>query len=145
MTHFASPCTDAAFTREQARLFREWLERVKPMLTAAIGSAGAVAAGGGRGIWLHAANSCAAFRSSKYHGNMVRVGQSLFGFVGEDLSEKRTEETADDGKVVGPEFMKEARDLRSAVRWTSSIAQVKEIPEGTPVGYGSTWRAPRRT
>src|SRR5262249_54264760 len=35
MTHFASPCTDAAFTREQARQFREWLERIKPMLTAA--------------------------------------------------------------------------------------------------------------
>lgn len=145
MTHFASPCTDPAFTREQARLFREWLERVKPMLTAAVGTAGAVAGGGGRGIWLHAANSCAVFRSSKYHGNLVRVGQSLYGFVGDDLSDKKVEESGENGQTTGPEFAREARELRSAVRWTSSIVQVKEIPEGSPVGYGSTWRAPRRT
>jgi alanine racemase len=145
MTHFASPCTDAAFTREQARLFREWLERVKPMLTAAVGAAGAVTAGGGRGIWLHAANSCAVFRSAKYHGNLVRVGQSLYGFVGDDLSDKKVEEIGENGQTSAPEFAREARDLRPAVRWTSSIVHVKNIPEGSPVGYGSTWRAPRPT
>ncbi len=118
------------------------------MLTAAAGSAGTVTGGAGasgRGIWLHAANSCAAFRSSKYHGNLVRVGQSLYGFVGDDFADKKSEEQGDDGKATGPEFAREARDLRPAVRWTSSIVQVKEIPEGSLVGYGCTWRAPRRT
>jgi alanine racemase len=148
MTHFASPCTDAAFTREQARMFREWLEGVKPMVTAAAGSAGAVAAGS-RGVWLHAANSCAVFRSAKYHGNLVRAGQSLYGFVGDDFTDRRGEEAgsapAEGEAPQGPEFAREARELRPAVRWTSSIVQVKEIPEGFPVGYGSTWRAPRAT
>lgn len=146
MTHFASPCTDPAFTREQAREFREWVEQVKPMLTAAMGAAGQV--GGpapGRGIWLHAANSCAVFRSAKYHGNLVRVGQSLYGFVGDDLSDRKPEEIGEDGKPVGAEFAREARDLRPAVRWTSSIVHIKEVPAGFSVGYGSTWRAARPT
>ena len=145
MTHFASPCSDQVFTREQARVFREWIEGVKPMLTAAVGAAGQVSGGGGRGIWVHAANSCAVFRSSKYHGNLVRVGQSLYGFVGDDLADRKGEEVGEDGNPTGAEFMREARELRAAVRWTSSIVQVKEIPEGFPVGYGSTWRAPRPT
>jgi alanine racemase len=85
------------------------------------------------------------FRSSKYHGNLVRIGQSLYGFVGDDISDKKVEESGENGQATGPEFAREARELRSAVRWTSSIVQVKEIPEGSPVGYGSTWRAPRRT
>lgn len=145
MTHFASPCSDPVFTREQSREFREWIERVKPMLTAAAGSAGQVGGGPGRGIWLHAANSCAVFRSSKFHGNLVRVGQSLYGFVGEELGERKADEVGEDGKPAGPEFGREARELRAAVRWISSIVQVKEVPEGFGVGYGSTWRAPRRT
>jgi alanine racemase len=34
-------------------------------------------------------------------------------------------------------------DLRPVVRWSSRVVQVKEVPAGTPVGYGARWTAPR--
>ncbi len=149
MTHFASPCTDADSTREQAATFREWMETVKPMLPTAMatGTAGKVvggAAGGPPVLLVHAANSCAMFRSAKYHGNMVRVGQSLHGFVGEEWGAPAGAEPGETG-TEGIEFAAQAMELRPALRWTSSIVHVKEIPAGSPVGYGSTWRARRPT
>lgn len=122
MTHFASPCTDPAFTREQARTFREWAAAVRPMLP-----------NQGAGLALHAANTCGTLRSEKYHGTMVRVGQSLFGYGPEGVP---------DADSLG--FAEAARSLQPAVRWASSIVHIKEIPAGFPVGYGSTWHAPNR-
>jgi len=130
MTHFASPASDVEFTREQARVFREWVERVKPVIAGTVNQR----VDGSLGIAIHAANSCAMFRSSKYHGNLVRAGQSLYGFALEGANERDASE-----------FAAAASQLRPAVRWTSSIVQVKDIPTGHPVGYGSTWRAARPT
>lgn len=36
-------------------------------------------------------------------------------------------------------------DLRSAMRFTSRLIAVKQVPAGTPVSYGCTWVAPRDT
>lgn len=138
MTHFASPCCDADFTREQARLFRDFVESIKPTLKAAASAAGPDGpkigglAGAGE-LMLHAANSCALFRARSYHGSMVRVGQALLGYALDDapLDEQF-------------EFAADARKLIPAVRWTSTVAHIAEIPAGWPVGYGSTWRAPWR-
>ncbi|MBC7773042.1 MAG: alanine racemase [Pyrinomonadaceae bacterium] len=130
MTHFASPCGDPEFTREQARLFRDWVERMKPMLAGSINPR----VDGAPGLYIHAANSCAVFRSNKYHGNLVRVGQCLHGFALEDADEREASE-----------FAAAASTLKHVVRWTSSVVHVKEIPTGHPVGYGSTWRAARPT
>ncbi|MBX3358457.1 MAG: alanine racemase [Phycisphaeraceae bacterium] len=122
MTHFASPCDDAAFTREQAASFREWVASVRDTLP-----------NGGSGLALHAANTCATFRSEKYHGTMVRMGQSLYGYG------------LDEGCNLNEfGFADAARSLKAAVRWLAPIVQIKDIPPGHPVGYGSTWRAPRR-
>lgn len=122
MTHFAGPCSDAAFTREQARQFREWASSVRDMLP-----------NQGAGLALHAANTCGMFRSQRYHGTMVRVGQSIFGYALDDGADADT-----------MEFAEAARALRPAVRWTSGIVHVKEVPPGFPVGYGGTWHAPTR-
>ncbi len=70
-------------------------------------------------VVIHAANSHALARGARFHRTMVRVGLAWTGL-------------ADPG-------------VEGVVSWTSSIVHVKEIPTGTPVGYGSKWRAARPT
>jgi alanine racemase len=138
MTHFSSPCCDAEFTREQAKLFRDFVEGIKPVLKAAVAAAGSGKNAGGvvapHDLMLHAANSCAMFRARNYHGTMVRVGQALLGYALEEVAH---------GEQF--EFAEAALRLEPAVRWTSTVAHISEIPAGWPVGYGSAWRAPWRT
>lgn len=138
MTHFASPCCDPEFTREQARLFRDFVEKLKPVLKAAVAAAAGSRTGASvvapNELMLHAANSCAMFRAHSYHGTMVRVGQALLGYALEDAPRDQVFE-----------FGEPALRLEPCVRWTSTIAHVAEIPSGWPVGYGSTWRAPWRS
>jgi alanine racemase len=138
MTHFASPATDEAFTREQSRLFREFIAGVKPMLRDAV--AGGRAEGG---MEVHAANSAATFRSAKFHGTMVRVGQALLGYCIEDAPHATPSPTG--AQMPAWDFLEQAKELQPAARWTSSIVHIQQIPAGWPVGYGSTWRAPRTT
>lgn len=137
MTHFSSPCCDADFTREQARLFRDFVEGVKPVLKAAVTAAAGQGVPAGvvapQDLMLHAANSCAMFRARSYHGTMVRLGQALLGYALEDVPKDEAFEFAD-----------AAGRLEPAVRWTSTVVHVAEIPAGWPVGYGSAWRAPWR-
>lgn len=125
MTHFSNPGSDESFTKEQARLFRGWIERVKPLLAAAL-------AKGQPPCVVHAANTAATFRSGSLHATMVRVGQGLLGF-GDDAfaGEQRIE------------YAPQLASLRPAVRWLSRIVHVQEIPEGWPVGYNRTWHSTR--
>ena len=132
MTHFSSPCCDDAFTREQARTFRDFVETIRPTIKQAVDQ-GSRAVARVNELVVHAANSCATFRSRSYHGTMVRVGQSVLGYVGDDVP--RDERF---------EFREEMESLEPSVRWVSGVAHVQEIPAGWPVGYGSTWRAPAR-
>jgi alanine racemase len=133
MTHFTAPCCDDQATREQARMFRDFVQSVAPMLKAAV-EQGAKGAQKADQIALHAANSCATFRSRAYHGTMVRVGQALLGFGAEDVCEHQPYE-----------FMAKMRSLESAVRWTSSVVHLQEVAPGWGVGYASAWRAPLRS
>ena len=137
MTHFASPCCDDQFTREQAKLFREFVQGVAPAIKHAVETGGRAVGcgGGGRGepVALHAANSCASFRSRSYHGTMVRVGQALLGYGAADVPDDQPFE-----------FRQQFRSLESVVRWTTGVVHVEEIPAGWAVGYGSTWRSPHR-
>jgi alanine racemase len=140
MTHFASPCCDAEFTRQQAGLFRDFVEKIKPTLKAAVSGAGK--GGGNKGgvvpphdLMLHAANSCAVFRAKNYHGTMARIGQALLGFALEDV---RADERA------AFEFDKEASRLEPCMQWTTTVAHISDVPAGWPVGYGGAWRAPWR-
>lgn len=132
MTHFASPCCDESYTREQARLFRDFVETVKPAIKTAVGVPMRQGAGV-QDILLHAANSCATFRSRALHGSLVRCGQAMLGYLTDDLPVPDSFE-----------FAAQARALQPAIRWTSSIVHIQEIPAGWAVGYGSTWRAPYR-
>ena len=58
MTHFSSPASDETFTKEQAKLFRHWIDGVKPLL--------AESAKKGHGpCVVHAANTAATLRSRR--------------------------------------------------------------------------------
>lgn len=117
-THFAAADSDDALTAAQHQRFLRWVEslgaRVPPDCA------------------LHAANSFGVFRDRSLHADMVRVGLSLYGYGAESFHQPDEFRLAHD-----------ARHLEHAVRWTSEIVHVRDVPAGTPVGYGSTWTAPR--
>lgn len=113
MTHFASP-EDPDRVAEQLRLLDSALAPLRGALPA--------------GTPVHAADSAATFRFPDSHLAMVRIGQALFGFSTD----------------APHESLRHAHgQLERAVRWTSSIAHVSDVPAGWPVGYDATWRAPR--
>ncbi len=118
--HFACSDTNASFTTEQADRFSQWLAAAKDVIPP--------------NCIIHEANTCGVFRSAGFHRSMVRVGLALFGYAGEEF-----------GDPDNFEFRDEAHALAPAVRWVSQIVQTKRIDVGTPVGYGSTWRAKRPT
>ncbi|MCM4080139.1 alanine racemase [Paractinoplanes hotanensis] len=70
----------------------------------------------------HLAATAAALTDPASHFELVRVGA---GLVGIDPS----------GRTA----------LRPAMTLTAPVVAVREVTAGTPVGYGHTWRAPRRT
>jgi alanine racemase len=121
MTHFSSPSSDEVFTKEQAKLFRHWIEGVKPLM--------AESAKKGHGpCVVHAANTAATLRSHNLHGTMLRVGQGMYGYGGENWFENDP-----------PEFAASAEKLEPAVRWLSRIVHVQDVPAGWPVGYDRTF------
>jgi alanine racemase len=72
----------------------------------------------------HAANSAAVLRNPRARLDMVRPGIALFG--------------------VSPQPGL-STELRPVMRVRSELVAVREIAAGTAVGYGSTWRAARKT
>lgn len=58
--------------------------------------------------------------------NMVRAGHALYGYVSP-------------ARGGAP---KQILDVKPALTWKAKILAVKDIPEGTRVGYGGTFRAP---
>jgi alanine racemase len=114
-THFASSRTDREATDAQLAIFDN-------LLTA---NAHALA----EDTDVHVASTYALFRHRRYHRSMVRFGLAWAGFGLEEL---------DGGEMeLGDDL------LRPCLRWRSRIVQVKRIPAGTAVGYGSRWVAKR--
>jgi alanine racemase len=75
-------------------------------------------------VLRHAANSAGVFFHPAAHLDMVRPGLSLYG--------------------VDPRLAPSSeRLLKPALRWTAPLVQIHDVPAGTPVGYGQTWRAPQ--
>jgi len=60
-------------------------------------------------------------------GNMVRAGHALYGYV----------------SPARGEAPRQRLSVKPALTWKARLLAVKEIPEGTLVGYGGTFRAPR--
>lgn len=76
--------------------------------------------------WVHMANSAGLFTGlAGPHFDTVRPGLAAYGALPRELP--------------GAEFLAPVLSLRTRVVF------LKDVPAGTPVGYGSTWRAPCET
>lgn len=73
---------------------------------------------------VHAANSAAAFRFPAARFDMVRAGIALYG----------------NGPVAPPV---ELGRLRQVMQLESKVVQIRDVPVGQAVSYGSIWRAER--
>jgi alanine racemase len=72
---------------------------------------------------VHAANSAALVALPDARFDMVRVGTLLYG--------------------QHPAGARAPFDLEETFTWYARVAEVRAVPAGTTVGYGSEWRAPR--
>ena len=77
----------------------------------------------------HAANSGAVFGWPQTHLDMVRPGLSLYGI----------HPSCDYGPAAA------AIGLKPVMKWTANILMMREVRQGTGVGYGQTWHAPRNS
>ncbi len=59
--------------------------------------------------------------------NMVRAGIALYGYVSPARGDAPSRQL----------------DVKPALAWKAKLLAVKDIPEGAPVGYGATFRAPK--
>ncbi len=71
---------------------------------------------------LHAANSAATTLFDEAHLDMIRPGLALYG-------------------MTGAEHVARALELRPVMSVRARAVLVRRLPAGTPVGYGSEWRA----
>jgi alanine racemase len=117
-THFASAESDVRFTNHQLAVFDQLLAEQSHQIP--------------KDCRVHVASSFAMLRHPRYHRAMVRIGLAWAGYGMEWMAS-----AADD------EIHPTARQLRPSVTWRSRIVQIKPIAAGTPVGYGSSWVAPR--
>ncbi len=86
----------------------------------------AYAAAAGPRVLRHAANSGAIFLAPQTRLDMVRPGISLYGV----------------DPTCQPSFQ---RNLRPAMKWTAPLVGIRDVRQGTGVGYGQTWAASRDT
>jgi len=79
---------------------------------------------------VHSASTFAAIRDGRFHHQMVRVGLGWTGLAFEGTR---------DGK-----HWQGVHALRPVFNWQSRVMQVRRLPQGATVGYGSRWvaRAP---
>lgn len=82
----------------------------------------------------HTACSAAAMLFDRTHGDLVRIGISMYGL----WSSRET-------MVSYRERREERMDLRPALTWKTRIAQLSWVPEDGFVGYGCTYRTTRPT
>lgn len=76
---------------------------------------------------LHSSSTFAAIRGARFHHQMVRVGLGWTGLAFEGTR---------DGQ-----HLPQARELKPVFSWRSRVMQVRELPAGATVGYGSRWVA----
>jgi len=86
-----------------------------------------VGAGGAPALVRHAANSAAIINMPETHLDMVRAGISLYGLY--------PSAGVDRGRV----------DLKPAMSFKSRIVQVKSVPAGYRISYGSTYETSKPT
>ncbi|MBU1131945.1 alanine racemase [Patescibacteria group bacterium] len=113
-THFANieDTTDHSYAENQLKRYKEAVAHLKE--------------NGFENFVKHTACSAAAVLFSETHFDLVRVGISMYGL----WSSKETKVTATEKNIE----MK----LNPILTWKTRIAQIKNLPAGTPVSYGCT-------
>jgi alanine racemase len=76
--------------------------------------------------WQHLANSAAIHAYPHSHGNLARAGATLYGLTRDVLAPGR-----------------EPYDLSPVMSLRSKIVMLKDVPSGTPLGYGCTFKTDR--
>jgi alanine racemase len=131
-THFSCADSDPAYTHVQLERFlgvireigdwrlgnRDWRLEIQDSSPTA----------GSSIRYCHAANSAATLTMPEARLNMVRVGLATYG-----LSPFAP-------APLPPEA--QALNLRPALAWKTTLAQVKRLPAGHPVSYGATYHCP---
>lgn len=119
-SHYASSESfDQTFTNKQVEKFRSLLERLKR-----------------EGIEIplaHTACSASTIVNPQTHFDMVRIGISMYGLWS-------SEDTKRLAQKVRPDF-----NLKPVLAWKTRIIQIKQLPKGTTVGYGCTYKVKRPT
>jgi alanine racemase len=114
MTHFASAADfTSPQTEQQLARFHACLEALRQ---AGIGV---------DCVHTSSTNAIGYARKDAWH-NMVRAGHALYGYVSPP-------------RGAG---LEQILDVQPALTWRAKILAIKDIPEGTLVGYGGTFRAP---
>jgi alanine racemase len=119
-THFANieDTTDHSFAERQIERFSLIHRRLSDLL--------------GRSPMRHAACSAATLLFARTHLDLVRLGISMYGH----WPSKETRVSCRDRGKPTPE-------LTPSLTWKTRVAQVKDVPEGSFVGYGCTFRTTR--
>ncbi len=121
-THFANieDTLNHEYAEEQLRVFLEVVETVREL-----GVSPAV---------IHTACTAATILFPETHFNMLRTGIGLYGL----WPSRETFLSAQSNDTPVP-------DLRPVLSWKTRIVQIKELPAGSYIGYGCTYKTNRRT
>ena len=121
-THFANieDTLNHSYAEEQLQLFERVLASVE--------------SSGISPRLIHTACTAATILFPETHFNMLRSGIGLYGL----WPSRETYLSARSGELSVP-------DLRPVLTWKTRIVQIKDLPEGSYVGYGCTYRTSRRT
>ena len=116
MTHLPDPFGDSDGARKQGSKLRAFLRANASLVP--------------ENCRIHAAATAAALCDGTMQLDMIRVGLAWTG-VTDHLS------------VPGSVHKNGQETLRPILSWWSDLVHVRNLPEGSPVGYGSRWRARR--
>ncbi|MBI5152144.1 alanine racemase [Candidatus Peregrinibacteria bacterium] len=130
-THFANieDTTDHTYAFFQLKNFMDACEKIEDATGAKIPI-------------KHCANTAATILFPETHLNMVRVGIGLYGM----WPSKETYVSAlREGNRGQSPAATVPFSLRPVLSWKTRISQIKEIPEGSYIGYGCTYKTTAKT
>ncbi len=80
--------------------------------------------------WIHVSNSAALLTGRKFRENLVRIGALLYGYCMP--------------LVVSPgQELPQALEFEPILTFKSRVVYMKDVPSGTPLGYGAAFHARR--
>jgi len=121
-THFANieDTLNYDYSHRQLTIFRNALENMQKL--------------GENPPVIHTACTAAAILFPETHFSMIRIGIGVYGL----WPSRETFLSATMRKKPVP-------DLRPVLTWKTRVAQLKDLPEGSFVGYGCSYRTTRKT